>query len=75
MARHLPRSFLMPAQLSQDVTPPPKPAVKVQRLFVESEHLPRALGLARWAAYAYAAQAAAGVAIGLTLPWVRLLTQ
>jgi hypothetical protein len=65
----------MPAQLSQDVTPPPKRAVKVKRLFVGSEHLPRAWGLARWAACAYAAQAAAGFAIGLALPWVRLLTQ
>jgi hypothetical protein len=50
----------------------PKWAVKVQRLLAQCEHLPRALHLAKWAAYAYAAQAAAGVAIGLALPWVRL---
>jgi hypothetical protein len=31
--------------------------------------------VARWAAYAYAAQAAAGFAIGLALPWMRLFTQ
>jgi hypothetical protein len=71
----LARSFLMAAQPSQDMTPPPKWAVKVKRLLAECEHLPRALHLATWAAYAYAAQAAAGFAIGLALPWLRLLTQ
>ena len=71
----LARSFLMAAQPSENVTPPPKWVVKVKRLLAECEYLPRALHLARWVAYAYAAQAAAGFAIGLAVPWVRLLTQ
>jgi hypothetical protein len=48
----------MAAQLSQDATPPKA----------------RTLKLARWAAYAYTAQAVAGFAIGLALPWLRLFT-
>jgi hypothetical protein len=47
----------------------------VKRPPAEYEHPPGALHLARLAAYAYAAQAAVGFAIGLALPWVRLLTQ
>ena len=64
----------MAAKLSQEVTPQ-KSVVKVKRFLVECEHLPRAVNLATWAAYAYAAQAAAGFVIGLALPWVRLFTQ
>ena len=42
----------------------------------EYEYLPpRELNLARWAAYAYAAQAAGGFAIGFALPWMHLFTQ
>ena len=66
----LAKSSFMAVQLSQDVTTPPN-AVKVKRFLAECGHLP----LAKWAAYAYTAQAAVGFAIGLALPWVRLFTQ
>jgi hypothetical protein len=65
----------MAAQPSQVETPPPKWVVKVKRWLAEGEHLSGAIDLARWAAYVYIMQAAAGFAIGLAIPWVRLFTQ
>ena len=68
-------SFIMAAQLSQDATKPPKCGVKVRQYLAECEKRPRTLNLAKWAVYAYVAQAVTGFAIGLALPWSRLFTQ
>jgi hypothetical protein len=63
----LAKPLLMAEQSSQNVTP----RETVSR---RCEHVFGGLQLAKLATYIYAAQAAAGFAVGLTLPWVRLLT-
>ena len=63
----------MAAQVFQYGAPTSKRMVKMNRLLAACPLLPRALNLARWAAYAYAAQAA--LAIGEKDECSRLLQQ
>jgi hypothetical protein len=65
----------MALQESQDVTLHPKWRVKVKRLLAESGRFTRASNLVKWVACAYMAQALAGFAIGLSIPWIRLFTK
>jgi hypothetical protein len=65
----------MTLQESHDVTPCAKWRVKVERQLDQFSRLTRASKFLKWAACAYLAQALAGFAVGLSIPWIALFTK
>jgi hypothetical protein len=65
----------MDEQPFQDVTLRQDWLAKLKQFLGKFWQLSLVMKLARWATYAYVAQAAAGFSVGLALPWVRLFTK